>query len=694
MPMKLLISTLSSCRSYARQTHSFFIIIRLTLLVCIQFICSIQIASAQIVNIPDPALRSALELALGKQADEAITQDDMASLLVFDAFESGIRNIGGLEFAVNLTVLRLGLNQISDITPLRNLKKLTVLDLHRNRNISNVSPLKDLTNLTWLSLRGNIILDMSPLKDLTNLTYLHVAYNRITDVSPFKSLTNLTFLDIEVNMVSDLMPLSGLTNLTYLDFDSTRVSDLSPLISMTKLNELDASDNLITDITPLKYLTKLTYLDLDDNQISDISVLSKLTKLRTLDLDDNQIYDISPLENLTGLTWLDIDHSRITDVSPLKNMVFLEYLDLNDNIVSDLMPLKNLINLTELDLDGNNISDISPLSGMTKLKILDLHGNKITDISPLKNLVDLTELDLDDNEIISISPLKEMTKLTVLDLDGNKITDVTPLKNLINLTVLDLHDNHITDFSPIAGLIGNLTDYDASGQTEPPQDIQVEPPVNLADVNRDGIVNLTDLALIASNFHDPDLETLTESNIFPDVNNDGTVDLVDLLIVASEINAYSLAPGFSRDSVETSYITTKNISQWIWHARQLDMDDPQMQTGIAFLEQLLEVLVHGEVLPKKTALLTNYPNPFNPETWIPYQLAKPAEVSISIYTFDGKLVRTLQLGNKSIGIYHSKSRAAHWDGRNNFGELVASGIYLYIFTADNFAATGKMLLRK
>ena len=107
------------------------------------------------------------------------------------------------------------------------------------------------------------------------------------------------------------------------------------------------------------------------------------------------------------------------------------------------------------------------------------------------------------------------------------------------------------------------------------------------------------------------------------------------------------------------------------------------------LEQLLVALT-----PKETTLLPNYPNPFNPETWIPYQLAEPADVTISIYTADGKLVRTLELGHQEVGIYESRSRAAYWDGRNALGEPVASGVYFYTFTAGKFTATGKMLIRK
>ena len=100
------------------------------------------------------------------------------------------------------------------------------------------------------------------------------------------------------------------------------------------------------------------------------------------------------------------------------------------------------------------------------------------------------------------------------------------------------------------------------------------------------------------------------------------------------------------------------------------------------------------MIPTKTTLLPNYPNPFNPETWIPYQIAEPTEVNVSIYSADGKLIRTLALGHQVAGIYQSKGRATYWDGRNSFGERVASGLYFYTFTAGDFTATRKMLIRK
>ena len=107
------------------------------------------------------------------------------------------------------------------------------------------------------------------------------------------------------------------------------------------------------------------------------------------------------------------------------------------------------------------------------------------------------------------------------------------------------------------------------------------------------------------------------------------------------------------------------------------------------LEQLLAIFT-----PKQTSLLPNYPNPFNPETWLPYQLATAEDVTVFIHASDGKLIRTLELGHRAAGVYRRKNRAAYWDGRNNFGEPVASGLYFYTLAAGNFTETRKMLIRK
>ncbi len=98
--------------------------------------------------------------------------------------------------------------------------------------------------------------------------------------------------------------------------------------------------------------------------------------------------------------------------------------------------------------------------------------------------------------------------------------------------------------------------------------------------------------------------------------------------------------------------------------------------------------------PKETMLLPNYPNPFNPETWIPYHLANDTDVSLFIYDINGALVRELDLGHQRAGYYTDRSRAAYWDGRNAVGESVASGVYFYQLRAGDYLKLRKMVILK
>ncbi len=111
--------------------------------------------------------------------------------------------------------------------------------------------------------------------------------------------------------------------------------------------------------------------------------------------------------------------------------------------------------------------------------------------------------------------------------------------------------------------------------------------------------------------------------------------------------------------------------------------------AIAFFQSLL-----ASIRPTETQLFTNYPNPFNPETWIPYQLAKASDVQITIYDGRGIVVRQLVLGHQTSGVYTSRSRAAYWDGRNTLGERVASDIYFYQLQAAGVSSLRKMLILK
>jgi len=104
--------------------------------------------------------------------------------------------------------------------------------------------------------------------------------------------------------------------------------------------------------------------------------------------------------------------------------------------------------------------------------------------------------------------------------------------------------------------------------------------------------------------------------------------------------------------------------------------------------------VKVEIIPDTFMLFQNYPNPYNPETWIPYQPPVDTKVTIEVYGVTGHLIKTLSLGEKRAGMYISRDRAAHWDGRNESGERVSSGLYFYTIEAGNFRSIKRMLMVK
>ncbi len=217
---------------------------------------------------------------------------------------------------------------------------------------------------------------------------------------------------------------------------------------------------------------------------------------------------------------------------------------------------------------------------------------------------------------------------------------------------------------------GNIRHYDF---TEIIRFEVEDSPVNTKyDVNEDGEVNIFDLIIVAQAFG--------EKNDKTDVNEDGVVDILDLVLVASAFgNGDMAAPSLHQDELQN----------WLTLALANDNGSYQYRQGLNVLRQILHI-TH----PEKTALLPNYPNPFNPDTWIPYELAKPVNVLITIYDTDGQAVRKLDIGYQNTGRYVKRNRAAYWDGKNSLGEPVASGIYFYTLTAGKFEATRRLLILK
>ena len=200
------------------------------------------------------------------------------------------------------------------------------------------------------------------------------------------------------------------------------------------------------------------------------------------------------------------------------------------------------------------------------------------------------------------------------------------------------------------------------------------------DVDSSGDVDINDLVAVVENFgsatpgrNDVDKDT--------DVDADDIRQVFNAVLDAEAAEAAAGAPALTH--------TAKTLQHYLQQTKARGVG-ANFQRGLAVLEELLEPFL----IPDASSLLHNYPNPFNPETWFPYQLASASDVTFAIYSVNGTLVRTLSLGYQDAGVYRSKSRAAYWDGRNALGESVASGVYFYTLTAGEFIATGKMLIRK
>ena len=245
---------------------------------------------------------------------------------------------------------------------------------------------------------------------------------------------------------------------------------------------------------------------------------------------------------------------------------------------------------------------------------------------------------------------------------------------------------NVVDLPENAELVEDLSNRLRAGWKEAMSNVQGHIPIPHAlpwDINNDGIVDMQDLILVSNSFDEETLE-------YPkaDVNNDGNIDIIDLLIIAAHLGESCTASAPSTPlSVSPNHLDS--IAEWLTEAYQADDGSDVFRHGIANLETLF-----NNVVPQKTTLLPNFPNPFNPETWIPYDLAQDANVDIKIYNLKGETIRELKIGFQNTGTYRTKELAAFWDGRNSTGELVASGLYFYSLNAGQSKAIRQMVIRK
>ena len=644
------------------------------------------------VHIPDPNLRVALARMLGQHPDEPITVSQMEQFShlgrfghtkngvyveeeALTLFNQGIKDLTGLEYAINLKELfvreereEFRGNGISDLTPIAGLMQLESLD------IGGI---------------GNHVSDLSPIANLTNIKHLGLGGNPISDLSPIANFTQLETIGFDDNVpLTDISVLADMEQLRVVTMWGPRFRDMSPLVNLPNIEIMDLCGNEISEIPSLKNAPKLKELYVFGNNVSDVSILQDLTNLERLNLRENNITDISPLAGLTNLKWLDLTHNPIRDWTPLYELSKNTKIEPNGFTFSADATLVELDSTFTFNIDALFVRNLTGWQCGISFDPNLLEAIEVTEGDFLSS--DATQTFFTEGRIDNENGL--ITGFNVLRLDSTGLNGSGPL---LSIKFKAKKVGKVT-FRP-----GNCTLGDSEGielpSVVPSLEIEIveelpTPEEDIFsgpkwDVNMDGTINILDLIIIAGNFGKP----ITENNQRTDVNSDGVINILDLTIVASHLGESSDAAAPWVPALDSSIqgLEAVMIQAWIEQAELEDDGSIAFQRGIAKLQELLALLI-----PKETALLPNFPNPFNPETWIPYHLANPSDVVIIIYDARGVVVRHLDLGHRAPGYYTNPGRAAYWDGKNDVAERVASGIYFYQLQADNVSLLRKMVILK
>ena len=613
-----------------------------------------------------------------------------------------------------------------------------------SEEISDISPLAGLTGLTRLSLEHNEIPDVSPLAGLTNLKWLHVGRNDISDVSPIVGLTNLTWLAIYNNEITDLSPLEGLRENIKLVWHGNPVFPThAPKIEGPWLWVVlpDTVDDHLNDTNLLSEVSggAVTEVDIathgatEGKSVGDSvwtsHILPPAGQDNILDMLKREIrygtiYGSVSLYSLQEQeTTVYVGGDRGVRVWLNGTLIYERLSYLKGNNYTDFFQVtlrqgRNVL-LVAVHTRGNGFFGFEPGTEYTvatpgvgytfsKPRIhtgdtftLDISAETVFDLAGWQfdivfDPAALEAIDVSEGDYLKTNSGTTFFQSGSIDNVAGKITGLSAARlstQGVSGTGVLLQVTFKAKSGGETRLALQKFEFGAgTGESIPagPHEIRIVVEERLAtgDVNRDGRVSILDLILVAQQ-----LGKRVSAGSAVDVNGDGVVSILDLIRVAQGIAGSPAAPvALNPDligAVGTESVDAAMIEAWIAQARLEDDNSPAFKQGIENLEHLLASLI-----PKETALLHNYPNPFNPETWIPYQLAQSAEVTLTIYDMNGRLVRHLAMGHQAAGMYRSRSRAAYWDGRNQLGEPVASGLYFYTLTAGDFTATRRMLILK
>ncbi|BDR54195.1 hypothetical protein KIMH_03060 [Bombiscardovia apis] len=429
--------------------------------------CTID-SSSIAACIPDSNLADKIATTLNTTTSATLTTTLINSLVFLEASHAGITNVEGIQHFTNLEKLHLSSNQITDLSPVTGLPRLTTLNAVYNQ-ITTTGPLNN-PNLESLDLYQNQLTNIASINwnGLSKLEILRLEHNQLIDISPVTGLPNLIRLSAPNNLITTVGDLNN-PNLTVIELDGNKLTSLASVNwnSLTKLETLKIGSNQFTNLSSITGLPKLTYLHAFNNKINDISSTNwnDFGKLRDLNLSKNKIPSISALTGLTDLTRLYVEDNQVTNLGSL-DFPNIELINLSRNKIPSVASVNwnNLTKLQKLYLDYNQITDFSPVTGLSSLTYLTVFYNRIVTTSDL-NFPNLTYLNLGSNKLSTIAQISwgNLTKLQELALLNNQITDISSIdwSKLTELQKLHMSFNQITDLSPVTGL-SSLTYLNAS----------------------------------------------------------------------------------------------------------------------------------------------------------------------------------------------------------------------------------------
>ena len=689
------------------------------------------------------ALSGLTNLALLGLSNNAISDisalSGLTNLVLLGLSNNAISDISAVPGLTNLTVLGLGENLVSDISALSGLTNLTELYLFDNA-IADISALMDLTDLLELDLTSNALSSISALSSLTNLTTLGLGSNSVSDISVLAGLTDLTELWLWENAISDISALSSLTDLTGLGLSVNSIWDISALVDLTNLTELYLFGNAITDISALSGLTNLALLGLGENAITDISPLVANTGLTSEDVVDVRGNPLSSHSIATHIPALQNRGVTILFDSQTPNFRF--FVPAGVSLIH--IPLK----VTGVDGAANPIESVGDLydalGGANAVNLLTTHDPETQGWHSY--LGDLSRGTLADAVLTAdkgiIASMKNAMSVRLsggsLGTNGSSSITLHPGTNLVGLALRDSRITRVSDLLNLEGIGGNVPEIIISdngafkrvAQAGDDGDISImgggafilsaQEAATVA-LTGDGWTNISGTATappitlgIQTDGQTPVLAAA--GSILPPVVGAGQD--ASLTGIGVRLGFRVTVKNLSTGRVATAVTGTDGVgyqltvvdmetgrAAQIGDILEISVQSPNPLVGVQPLRYVVTAedvkrshIQLGELvayeIPAKTELLLNYPNPFNPETWIPYRLAEDANVIVTIYNLSGGVVRRLDVGHRIAAVYESRGKAVYWDGRTEFGERVASGIYFYTLTAGDFSATRKMVISK